>query len=50
MRPNPDAFPGLEVDGKGEPIPYANRLSEDRTKVDDMIKAAASDEEHRNER
>ncbi len=47
MKPNPEALPGLEVDSKGEPLPYAERLREDQEKVDALIEKAATIAERR---
>ena len=33
MEPHTKAHPGVEMDGKGKPIPMAKRLPEDRAKV-----------------
>ncbi len=33
MEPHSKAHPGLEVDGKGHPIPVSKRVAEDRAKV-----------------
>ncbi|MEJ0028362.1 MAG: hypothetical protein WDN01_20235 [Rhizomicrobium sp.] len=33
MQPHTDAHPGIEMEGKGRPIPVAERLAEDRRKA-----------------
>ncbi|HEX4303769.1 MAG TPA: hypothetical protein VHZ78_13310 [Rhizomicrobium sp.] len=33
MEPHSTAHPGLEIDGKGHPIPVGKRVVEDRQKV-----------------
>ena len=33
MQPHTDAHPGIEMDGKGQPIPVRDRLAGDREKV-----------------
>ncbi len=33
MRKHTDAHPGIEMDGKGHPVPVGDRLAEDRRKV-----------------
>jgi hypothetical protein len=37
MAPRADAPPGLETDGEGNMIPYAQRTQEDKIKVDTAI-------------
>lgn len=37
MAPHPEAPPGLEQDGKGNPIPFEKRTQEDKDKVRQAI-------------
>ncbi len=37
MAPQPEAPPGLEQDGKGNPIPFDKRTEEDKAKVREAI-------------
>lgn len=37
MAPNPGAPPGLEQDGKGNPIPFEKRTEEDQEKLRRVI-------------
>ena len=38
MQPQPDAAPGLETDGRGNVIPFAQRTKEDREKAARSVK------------